>query len=269
MAPPLPKKSEWDFRNVQDSEVIACFHYEFAREVPELVARTEKLRGTSEIRSFERILELNRQFGSFSSYVLGNYRFFLWYPEWPQTPYLKIDETTRRARIKILTHRHKPSDKELVGRLRPLPPPTYLEGAVGSKAEGWAKADGTKIEIVIRPWFTRDELKEAFAALLRVDFPQHGKASGNRSRPQGRAGGLAPYRQDLQALGIHRLLNKMKAREVLTFFESVKDPLHLSEESALRRLRVQARKAITKFESNALLHLDNNPAALMASLVCA
>src|ERR1700730_3756197 len=90
--PPLPKKSEWDFRNVQDSEVVACYHYEFAREVPALVDRAkESYKETPMFNSFESILELNRQFPSFSSYGLGNYRFFLWYPEWARTPYLDID----------------------------------------------------------------------------------------------------------------------------------------------------------------------------------
>jgi hypothetical protein len=110
---------------------------------------------------------------------------------------------------------------------------------------------------MIWPWLTHDELKQSFAALLKLDFPEQGKASGKRRRPAGRAGGVAPHKQVLKALGIYRLLKEHKAGEVLAFLEKQEHPLRHSEESALNRLRAQAQKAIGKFERDAISHMDN------------
>src|SRR5258708_25153309 len=239
--------AEWDFGNILDSEVIACYSYEFARESPALKIMVKEHRGDIGPVSFESVLELNRRYGSFNFDALRSYRFFLWYPEWPQKPYLHIQEKTRRDRIEILTRTL--SDPELAARLRPIGRPIYLPEKLSAEP---TNAQPSTIQIAIHPWLTHDELRKAFAALLKRDFPDQGKASGNHLRPQGRAGGLAPRKQALRALGIYRLLHTQTAGEALKFLEKMNHPLRLSDESALNRSRRPAEKAIKKFETDAL-----------------
>jgi hypothetical protein len=273
---PSISRTEWDFRRVQDSAVVGCYYYEFAREVaretPEFVVKVERLQEVSAMTPEELLAEgeafaahlssedilamLRPHLESTSAHVLENYS-FLRCSEWPRTPYLEIDKNFR-----------KPSDEELAAKLRPPRPPIYLEPDVSSNAN-WPKADPSKIEIVIPPWMTHDEALEAFAALLRVDFPKQGKASGNRRNPQGRASGLATKRQDLKASGIHRLMNHYgHASQVLTFLESEKKPPYHSTQ-ALYRVRKDARETIAEFKSETIFHLDKALARHKAMLASA
>jgi hypothetical protein len=232
--------AEWDFSELSESEVLACYHYEFARETPDLVQRIADLRGATSPNRFEELIELTHRFHC------GSCQFFLWYPEWPQTPYLAIDKRIRLRRIAILNR--KPNDEELALKLRILPAATYLgiPGTVG------ANRKETKVEIVIRPEFTHADLQNAFAALLRMDFPEQGKASGKRFKAQGRAGGLAPKKQALKQLGIWRLLNKQTAAQTLSFLEKAKPSLPVPQESVLYRCRGKAQAVIAEFKAHTL-----------------
>jgi hypothetical protein len=233
---------EWDFRNIKDPEVAACHAYEFAREVQEVVDRIKELRDSSNPKDFESFLGISRELH------LGHYSILLWYPEWPGTPYLSIDEKIRVRRIKILSRDKpsKPSNRELASRLRPLPslPHTYLPKSPLSEA-ALAKLNQSRVEIVIRPEFTPTELTEALWALLKLDFPKQGKG-----RPQGRAAGTAPQRHALEALGIYRLLRRMNVGQARTFLKEKKG--QQISERALYRFRADAQDKITKFERNAL-----------------
>jgi hypothetical protein len=130
--------SEWDFRNVWDSEVIACYYYEFAREVrTKLVPKVEELRElsspgskllakieerTSNLSSKDILEMILPHLGSAEAHALDSYS-FLWFPEWPQMPY---QETKRHRRERVESTRRKPSDEQLAARLRPIPPSIYL-----------------------------------------------------------------------------------------------------------------------------------------------
>jgi hypothetical protein len=236
--------AEWDFCELSEPEVLACYHYEFARETPELVQKVAELRGATGRDRFEELIEFTHRFHC------GSCQFFLWYPEWPQTPYLDVNERVRLRRIGILNR--KPNDEELASKLRVLPAATYLD----SSDTAWASLEETKVEIVIRPEFTHADLLNAFAALLRMDFPKQGKGSGRRLRPQGRSGGLAPKRQALKQLGIWRLLKEQTAAQTLRFLEKAKPSLPVPAESVLNRDRGKARAALANFRAHTLPGLN-------------
>ena len=238
MSPKL-SAAEWDFRNVPEDEVTACYFYEFGREVPEVRARIKELRGTTSADQYEEFLKI------VSGYYRGGCQFFLWYPEWPGKPYLQINKTIRERRIGLLGH-NKLSDAELAAWLRPLPIPVYLEGIDPSTM------NQTKIEIVIRPWLTHDELKRGFATLLKLDFPIQGKAGGRRLKPQGRAGGLNPKKHALKALGVYRLRKNQSAREVLELLESTDSRQFPAEVSAVRRVQAKAKGVMASFKRDML-----------------
>jgi hypothetical protein len=237
-------RCDWYLNGIPKSEIVACYHYEFARQIPELMSRVAELRGTSSHDRFEDFFKLTHQFHC------GGCGFFLWYPEWPETPYLAIDKATRQRRVRILTQ--KPSNEELALKLRPVPAPNYLEVADWASA----KINQRRIEIVIRPGLTHAELRKAFAALLNLDFPEQGKGSGKRLRPQGRAGGHAPRRQALEALGIYRLIEKQTVEQASNVLQKTHHPLRCSEQSALSRIRGRAQKAIAKFKADTLPQLS-------------
>ena len=111
--------SEWNFLHIPDQELTACYYYEFGREVSEVRARIEELRGDTSVDQFEELLKVS------ANYYRKGVQFFLWYPEWPDQPYLQTGKKIRKRRIGFLTN-NKLSDSELAAWLRPLPAPLYL-----------------------------------------------------------------------------------------------------------------------------------------------
>jgi hypothetical protein len=250
-----PPLSEWDFSKVQDSEVIACYDYEFAREnarlLPSFFAKPiEVIRRTFRISSFEDFVKRRSIF-----FTLHRYQFFLGYPEWPGTPYLDIEKETRHARSKALGLR-EPSREELVNRLRPLPRAIYLPENRSAESE-LAARDGKKVEIFLRPEFTRRELEEAFNALLDAEIPQEQRVRRKHLKPQGRAGRSAPQKQALRELGVYRLRRHLSAKEIKGIVKNVSNEQLYFNDTSVYRASASARKRLAHFGAQTLLDYND------------
>jgi hypothetical protein len=112
------------FDALSDKEIKVCYHYEFTQEVSSIRDGISRIR--NEYRSFLSIfnngLLKDKSFNLISEdppfLIPLEYPrlFFLDYPEWPDTPYLKINPGTREKRIKTLLP-DETSDEALAERL--------------------------------------------------------------------------------------------------------------------------------------------------------
>jgi hypothetical protein len=168
---------EWDFERLlgglPDKEIRVCYHYEFTREAPTIREGIRALR--NEVRGFLSILAIDPSDKIFSNVIPQETAilipleypqlFFIDYPEWPDTPYFKINAETRKNRIKTLLP-DETSDEALAKR---------LEAPEGIKNSNICQE--TKLTIPI--YYTHQQLIEAFGAYLRLHFPAQGKGAKN------------------------------------------------------------------------------------------
>jgi hypothetical protein len=162
-------REEWDFENVLEgvpqAEIKVCYHYEFGRELASIVEAITKWRsfitGLIEPSTGESANELLKDQPLLIS--PENPVFLLNYPEWPKTPYFKIDSKTRTRRLKAFLP-DEPTDEALAKCLEKMP--------LGIRNPQL----GTEVTLVIARYLMHHQLQKAFAAYLRLKFPLQGKA---------------------------------------------------------------------------------------------
>jgi hypothetical protein len=254
----FPQKEEWDFGRLLDGlsadEIKVCYHYEYARELPLIREQITAIRNFFEASIGNAMRSLLGEEWSLDTLTrehpilmpVGIDVFFLNYPEWPETPYLGIEQKVRVARIKSLIE-DETSDEALAKRLQS---PLGIENP-----EIWPE-----IKLVIPMYYTHQQLLDAFAAYLRIHFSGQGKAGAKRRRefkvgnPQGGATEIRNQRAALGALGVYRLRRERTAAEVLAFLEAEKGKPLYHEESAVNRAKQRAIKHIERI--SALMQLD-------------
>ena len=130
------------------------------------------------------------------------------YPEWPNTPYLKIDSRERSRRIEPFQAAVSKEDQraQLEWLLNPL------NTSTGEK---------TILQISIPKNQTHEQLVEAFKAVLKIYFPGQGKPYRKSS---GRGSAQATVIDDLNALAVCWLCKIAKRRRAVVL-PLVKHPL--------------------------------------------
>jgi hypothetical protein len=249
---PLLVAEEWDFErlraSLREEEVSVCYHYEFSREVPRIRQGISAIRhlpsllcglyeGILDDKSFELFMQRN-------PYSMDYSPVYLWqYPEWPDTPYLRIKPATRAKRIKEMI----PDETTNEARASQLEPPLGIENP-----NLWPE-----IKLAIPIYRSHQQLIEAFGAYLRVHFPDQGKAGKKRAgshKPGHAQGGAAEIRRQrnaLRALGVCRLSQaRMKAAQIAEFLKNAQGkPLYASE-SAVNRAKALAKVHLASFETS-------------------
>ena len=247
--------TEWDFERllggVPDKEIKVCYHYEFTREVPSIREGISAIR--NELRRFLSILDIDPLNETLSNVIPQEpailipleypQLFFIDYPEWPETPYLKVNSETREKRLKTLLP-DETSGEALAKR---------LEAPEGIKNPNiWPE-----IKLTIPAYYTHQELIDAFRAYLKVHFPKQGKTGRNcqgegmANRRRGGPGEIQQQRKALIALGIYRLCKKNKTLAVSKFLEGKNEN---RSESSLNRTKKLAKKHLAKFGNLAAIN---------------
>jgi hypothetical protein len=210
-----PISEEWNFSQLEASEIETCRDFEMGREVvrQERIYReqraTERTKLLSDTEWLEtRVAAIRRawQLTGFTSCIREQPSWFLFpasrvlvlYPEWPEMPYLKIDQNERLRRL-----------QELLDRATNNAPLSNLEHLL----EPSNTATGAKSirEIAIPECLTHGDLILAFNAWLQINFPKQGKRGRKKdgqseySRRQGRGSDKATMPDDLNAIAAHRL----------------------------------------------------------------
>jgi hypothetical protein len=167
---------EWAFSLFEEAEKETARNYELTRAAVYLARIRKRLIGMTHFDKDAylegRVIAIRRawQLTGFTTTVRENpiwfshpvCRVLVLYPEWPNLPYLKIDPDERLRRIRELSIPRTEADRlsQLEYLLNPLNPTT------GEKQI---------IEIAVPKNLTHEELLKAFAAFLKVNFPNQGK----------------------------------------------------------------------------------------------
>src|SRR5258708_40102360 len=87
---------EWDFSNCPPSEIYTCWFYEYARESELLKERVLQWRSEAKGNKIEDFLQLTggQPDSRFHPFHQEAYPYL---PEWPQTPYLAVEQKVREA----------------------------------------------------------------------------------------------------------------------------------------------------------------------------
>jgi hypothetical protein len=268
--------AEWDFSGLPAEERIACRDYEYGREI---VIRDDNLSDWSDLnadlqgvyrsRGFDKPPLLKRlvsrarsalglsdaTFGITSEQkdilrFLVGWDVLVVFPEWPKTPYLKIDHGERMQRLKALKQSTNPlTDQQLV---RLISPDSSLEGR--------------KIELLIPDLFTYGECEKAFRALLREHFPEKRRYGTARSPAQSRRK-KAPTEDviaDLNALSVCRLAARGHVRpsEIIGRIRNPEDAIRLNKsefvygsEKALEKPQNRGHERVFTFRNDAIYRL--------------
>jgi hypothetical protein len=183
-------------------------------------------------------------------------RVMVLYPEWPDTPYLKIDQEERLRRIKELSA--PISEEARLASLADMLEPSNQR--TGKK---------TFMTIAIPESLTHEDLKKAFDALLQINFPRQGKHGTKQhgkteySRPQGRGSEKSSVADDLNALAAFRLCKRggIKRKHVIHEIKTLKgrpspgSPVYGAEKALDKPLRRIA-SVMNKFRENTICDLE-------------
>ena len=181
---------EWDFSGLRKDERLECRAYEFGREIAmrddslsDWKDLNEGLHGVYRSQGFTKppllkdlVFQARRELGlspdafgitSEQKYLLweltvvgGRWDVLVAFPEWPESPYLTIEEAERLKRLEVLRQPALPelTEKQWADLL--LPDSVF---------------EGRRIELVIPDQFKYYECEKAFKAYLRLYFPEKRK----------------------------------------------------------------------------------------------
>jgi hypothetical protein len=230
------ERSEWFFSQLEASEIEVCRAYEMGREA---VALERLYKQQPESKQFGdsqwlelRVMMIRRawQLTGFASSVKENPTWFMFpasrvlvlYPEWPDQAYLEIDRWERLRRLQVLSTAATKDE-----RLASLA--NVLEPSNPSTGKKWI------CEIAIPLSSTHEDLREAFAAWLKIYCPRQGKIGRSKhektdySKSLGRGSEKATAADDLNALAAYRLckvagLPRTKVIELVRHPQTGKNP---------------------------------------------
>lgn len=191
-------RHDWDFRGCPESELATCFRYEYCREsnVAEFVRRYRMIRK----RIRPGLLDSLEQQNLSVLWVFAEIDCFASVPDFPETPWLDLPEETR-ARI-VTTVKDCIQEWSLFGAIEVVSGPKTYQG----DWKTWLSVKQSYIPkglcgwFSIRPGFTKEQVKAAFAA--RLDEIERDCPDLFSKQPAGR--GRA--RDRLKQLGALRLL---------------------------------------------------------------
>jgi hypothetical protein len=225
---------EWAFSLLEEAENETARNYELSRAAVYL----ERIRKQQlEVARFDedawledRVVAIRRrwQLTGFTRTVRENpiwfshpvCRVLVLNPEWPNVPYLKIDPSERLRRIRELSIPPTEADRlsQLESLLNPLNPTT------GEKQI---------IKIAVPKNLTHEELLKAFAAYLKLNFPDQGKSKKQHgkspyAKQQGRGSEQASVVDDLNALAAYRLckIARLPRAQVISLIKYPKGHRH-------------------------------------------
>ena len=120
----LLQRTEWDFRaappdydpricgnydHLPAEECLACYNYEITRNTPLVDFISKKFPDRSK-QTFNNLIDLHKKARKQpgTSMPVWPARFFLFWPEWPEKPYLSIPTTERKRRRQTQPTPHQP-----------------------------------------------------------------------------------------------------------------------------------------------------------------
>ena len=242
----LLQRTEWDFRaappdydpricgnydHLPAEECLACYNYEITRNTPLVDFISKKFPDRSK-QTFNNLIDLHKKARKQpgTSMPVWPARFFLFWPEWPEKPYLSIPTTERKRRLADSTY--APSAPP--AGITPLPPETFsnltLDLHKGISPEGLRfrvhlpgkslEKDGIEFIPITTPG-TREPSRYLEFAAIQIDYSRSDKmlleAFGALLRERRRINGAkatevrgpsssqARYRSKLLALAAWRL----------------------------------------------------------------
>src|SRR5258708_19258633 len=259
---------DWAFSSLEEAENETCRNYELSRAaVYQARIRKRQLGIThnDEDACLEgRVIAIRRawQLTGFTTTVRENpiwfghpvCRVLVLYPEWPNVSYLKIDPGERMRRIRELLI--PPTEADRLSQLEYLL--NHLNTTTGEKQIR---------EIAVPKNLTHEELLKAFAAFLKVNFPDQGKGTKQHgkspyTKQQGRGSEQASVVDDLNALAAYRLckIAKLPRAQVISLIRYRKGHRHsgdlvYSEEKQLDKPLRRILGRIQRFSDEAMGNL--------------
>jgi len=217
----LLDESEWRFASVPDDQVFACYHWEFSRTAA-LESNPKYVIGKSD-----------------PSTILGNHLPVQWLPPWPDRAFLNCN-IGRSDDEKLDTR----------GNLAEL-----YQGGIYSRALGSldlkelnfdlrAYAAKSLAAFVIDWTCTDKHLRDCFEYWLKKNRPDIIKREA-----RGRGAPLAQMKEDLEALGIYRIIKYHHEIPILKLIEKYGDHLakRFGEEAAWSRAKRRAFERLQSF----------------------
>jgi hypothetical protein len=246
-------EKEWGFRSCPEGELSACWTYEYAREIPELVSSVEAWRNAASSRNFESFLKLPGRPSACNPFDV-----FLFFPEWPRAPYLSISNNVREKRR-----------QRIYGKANAW---TVLRPSLWKSFDWMALTDHLRREDQEgrMPLFHRVSPDTATLALIQIDwnFPStaiieqfHSFLETHRppgqtpqKRKVGQGSPVRKWASELKALGAYRLREKyhLSIADIVMLTREKCGKALYSDESAVSKAVKRAKARIDAFKQNAL-----------------
>jgi hypothetical protein len=183
-------------------------------------------------------------------FLVGGWEVLVSFPEWPKSPYLKINQRERLQRLEELKRPTKPlTDQQLTRFISPDSP-----------------LQGQKIELLIPDQFSYAECERAFKALLRERFPEkrkYGVAQSTR-KPRRKKAPTEDVMADLNALSVFRLAARghLRPSKIISLIrnpgdavKSNKSALVYTSEKALEKPLNRRNERMFTFRNDAIYRL--------------
>jgi hypothetical protein len=228
-------REEWNFKPLTDDQVEECWNYEFARQCRGLCMRIKAWR--MQVSKQGDLFEAYRRFagGNATPFIqIADHLFMIppgayyLFPEWPATPYLKIEPGKRRKRLERLWNEEKgsfPLGREIV------PHPAEYELDFSTADYGWNKDAWERFTKSVKEEIIHSNTLRAFRGasdelmMFRIRWDMSDKnlldsihkwLSANRPKKfeklgsVGRSNPLPKRRKQLEQLGKYRIVQQNK-----------------------------------------------------------
>ena len=236
------RPEEWDFSACPENQLRACLFYELARECPHAVRAA--------CTAHKTLPEISAACGAKHHYSLASsvVEIFKDCPEFPSTPFFCIPKEDRKRRIANCSQSHSLVQVDLPALLRQHADKIPRRKTIG-KTLKYLAGQGDIAAFYIDWRSSNEKLTQGFRELLRVNRPLTAipiSRKGKGSSPE-------QLRKDLKALGVYRLLQRMRwedayneTRNVLRDKHGKSRGLFSDHALAWRRARKQAEKMIAE-----------------------
>lgn len=210
---------DWNFRNCPDEELFACTFYEYARDSPLWLKLAEKVRDIPKYRLIPKAVKVfptgNAYQKELRRWQFSFVTFFALFPEFPKTPWLKLDSLERERRLFDFT-------EGLPARLKALRfLPKDSSSTTAEPTFSFDRFEAVRVFFTVRfqiSWdFTDDDIIASFTSWLR---DTRKKAQGTKRM------GKRPTQPDLmrarlRELGAKRLLSRLTVTQAAKLTKEV------------------------------------------------
>ena len=256
VAQPVLSRDQWDFSQCPPDELWDCHFYEFAREGGTIRASVAAWRRLHPGKVFDDWLTFAASAKRGNRPQVFGYEVFNWYPEWPEAPYLRIKESERKRRRRMVPQPVRVENIRNALRIVPLPkllkefsePSPFGTLQLPPQDRLTVKsADGTHETVAFDiDWrHSNGTLRKAFECWLQQNRPPHvpeWKIKGKGTQAE-------QIKKELKALGASRLLRVMgwKAAGALTARVLPTAEVLFSEQSAWSDAKKCANSVLKRF----------------------